>query len=202
MKLLLLARQAYAEADPPRAFVLACVIGLLLSILWPTNPPQHRVPHREDLSLVVNGERYLRFVNTAVQVALPVIARDPVGLMQLLYVGASTTAATHGLKYLLEPVRVRGIRLGQRPSGGPYNMPSGHSSMASCALYYVCRRYGWRHALYMLPITLLTMFARVELNAHTVSAVVAGTLVGLLMSALFTGRRRRSESPALAMDCQ
>lgn len=189
MSLRTLAKQAYAEIEPPHFFLLVCVIGIILSILWPTDLPSYRAIGPERTPLVLDTDRYLRFTNTAAQIAIPILERDPVGMMQLLYVGVSATVATHGLKSLLDPVTVWGNRLGERPSGGPHNMPSGHSSMASCALYFVCRRYGWRHALYLLPITLLTMFARVELNAHTVSAVIAGALVGLLMAAIFTGKR-------------
>jgi lipid A 1-phosphatase len=189
MKLRALAKLAYAEADPQRPFLLVCVIGIILSILWPTDLASYRATGPEKTSLVLRTDHYLRFTNTIAQVAIPIIERDPVGMMQLVFVGVSTTFVTHGLKYLLDPVTIWGTRLGERPSGGRHNMPSGHSSMASCALYFVCRRYGWRHALYMLPITFLTMFARVELNVHTVSAVMAGALVGLLMSALFTGKR-------------
>lgn len=189
MKLQALARQAYAEAAPKRLFLMACVIGIILSALWPTDLASYRAAGQEKTTLVLRTDHYLRFTNTIAQVAIPVFERDPVGMMQLAFVGASATLATHGLKYLLDPVTVWGTRLGERPSGSGHNMPSGHSSMASCALYFVCRRYGWHHALYMLPITLLTMFARVELNAHTVSAVIAGALVGILMAAIFTSRR-------------
>jgi hypothetical protein len=34
------------------------------------------------------------------------------------------------------------------------------------------------------------MYARVALQRHTVSAVLAGMFVGLLMAALFTGKRQ------------
>ena len=61
----------------------------------------------------------------------------------------------------------------------------------SCAAYFVSRRYGWKHALYLVPILLLTMYARVELNDHTVSAVVVGALVGLVSAAMFTSPRKR-----------
>lgn len=189
MKLRALAQQAYADTKPQRLFLLVCVLGIILSILWPSDLASYRATGQEKTPLVLGTDHYLRFTNTIVQVALPLLERDPVGMMQLLYVGASTTVATHGLKHLMDPVTVWGTHLGERPNGGQNNMPSGHSSMAACALYFVCRRYGWRHALYMLPITLLTMFARVELNAHTVSAVIAGALVGLLMSAAFTSKR-------------
>ncbi len=175
--------------------MLACVIGIILCILWPTNLSSYRSKGPEKTLLVLRTDHYFRYTNTIAQIALPIINRDPVGMMQLLYVGASVTLATHGLKHLLGPVTVWGTPLGDRPSGGKHNMPSGHSSMAACALYFVCRRYGWRHALYMLPVTLLTMFARVELNAHTVSAVIAGALVGLVMSAVFTSKRAEARKP-------
>lgn len=190
MKLQALARQAYAEVTPRKSLLIVCVLGIILSILWPTNLASYRATAPEKTLLVLRTDHYLRFTNTIAQIAIPVIERDPVGMMQLLYVGVSTTLVTHGLKYLLDPVTVWGTRLGERPSGGRHNMPSGHSSMAACALYYVCRRYGWHHALYMLPVTLLTMFARVEMNVHTASAVVAGALVGILMSAIFTSKRK------------
>jgi lipid A 1-phosphatase len=194
MNLQALARQAYAEATPRKSLLLVCVMGIILCILWPTNLASYRATAPEKTALVLRTDHYLRFTNTIAQIAIPVIERDPVGMMQLLYVGVSTTLATHGLKHLLDHVTVWGTQLGERPSGGRHNMPSGHSSMASCALYFVCRRYGWHHALYMLPVTLLTMFARVELNVHTASAVIAGALVGILMSALFTSKRKVPET--------
>ena len=87
-------------------------------------------------------------------------------------------------------VVVLGVRLGERPHGGRHNMPSGHASLASSAVYFVGRRYGWWHLLYLVPVLLLTMFARVELDAHTGSAVIAGALIGIFSAALFTGKYR------------
>ena len=61
--------------------------------------------------------------------------------------------------------------------------------MAASATYFVMRRYGWAHALYLVPLLLLTLHARVALGAHTISAVLAGALVGLLAAAAFTSAR-------------
>lgn len=195
MTLRTLVRRALDEADPPRPLLAACLVGILLTLFWPTDLVPYRVAGTESTRLMEGTDHYLRHVNTIAQVAMPLLQRDATGLVQLAGVAASTTLATHGLKYLLDPVIIDGHRLGERPSGGGNNMPSGHSSQATSALYFVCRRYGWRHAVYLLPIALLTMIARVELNAHTLSAVVSGALLGLLMAALFTGRRRRSAAP-------
>lgn len=185
-----LMKRAYREVRPPEGFILACALGIPLSLSHPTDlarypeapPPQPWAVFTED---------YLRFANTAVQVALPLVMRDTIGMVQLVYVGVSTTLATHGIKRIVDDWEVGGTRLGERPSGpgSMYNMPSGHASQASCAVYFVGRRYGWWHLAYLVPILLLTMCARVALNAHTVSAVIAGALIGLVTAAIFTSKR-------------
>ena len=147
-------------------------------------------------------ERYARYVNPVLQVALPVLLRDKVGMVELLKVAITTTLATEVLKRALNNVHVMGTRLGQRPNpypgrpmrdfdDGNFNMPSGHSSMASCGAYFISRRYGWKWALIVVPIMLLTMFARFSLDKHTASAVIAGTLLGILATALFTTAYRK-----------
>lgn len=131
-----------------------------------------------------------RFVGTAVQVLLPLALGDRVGLVQLLYAGLATTAVTHGLKRSVNALEVAGTRVGERPHGGRHNMPSGHSSMAGSALGFVWRRYGAWHLSYLLPLLLATMATRVFLSAHTVSAVCAGALIGVVVTYLMTTPRR------------
>lgn len=187
-----LMEQAYTQVQRPRLFIIACIIGIMLMLPYPTDlQSYHAHPSNGDTRLVQVTEKYLRFTNTAVQIALPILLKDKIGIVQLVYIGISTTIATHGLKRLLDKAEIQNTRLGERPSrpNSHQNMPSGHSSMASCAAYFVCRRYGLVHALYLIPILLLTMYARVELNDHTVSAVIVGALVGLLMAAMFTSHR-------------
>lgn len=196
MTLRALFKQAYDERDRPSRLQIFCVVGILLSIVFPTDLLSYRATPVDTSPLVVGTDHYGRFVNTAVQAALPIVTGDSIGFVQLVYVALGTTAATHGLKFLLDKTQVWDARLGERPNGGEHNMPSGHSSMASCAVYFVCRRYGWWHALYMVPILLLTMYARVQLEAHTIPAVIAGALVGILMAAIFTGKRRQPPVPA------
>lgn len=123
-----------------------------------------------------------RFLATAVQVVVPLVLADKVGLIELVYVAGAATAATHGLKWTLNDVLVSDTQLGLRPNGGQNNMPSGHSAMAGSALGFVWRRYGAWHLLYLLPLLLATMATRVLLSAHTVSAVCAGALIGVVIS--------------------
>lgn len=48
------------------------------------------------------------------------------------------------------------------------------------------RRYSLWFGLLVLPVTFLTMYARYMLDAHTVSATIAGFLVGAIITALFS----------------
>jgi membrane-associated phospholipid phosphatase len=181
--------KAYRQVRRPSWFLIACIVGIMLFLPYPTDLQGYRsTPRKADIPVVGLTEHYLRFTNTAVQIALPIVLKDKIGLAQLAYTGMSATIATHGLKRALDRAEIEKTRLGERPSrpNSHQNMPSGHSSMASCAAYFVCRRYGLWHALYMLPILLLTMYARVALNDHTVSAVIVGALVGFVSAALFT----------------
>ncbi len=123
-----------------------------------------------------------RFLATAMQVVLPLVLADKIGLVELVYVAIATTVATHGLKWVLNDLHVGDTQLGIRPNGGQNNMPSGHSAMAGSALGFVWRRYGSWHLLYLLPLLLATMATRVLLSAHTVSAVCTGALIGAVIS--------------------
>ena len=150
-------------------------------------------PHREQPGFLVQPtERYGRFVNTILQVALPLATRDIVGCKQLMLIAITATIATHGLKRALNDVEVMGTRLGQRPSStnSKNNMPSGHSSLAASGAYFVCRRYGLKFAPLVVPILFMTMYTRVILDAHTISAVLAGSLIGIVTAALFTTQYR------------
>lgn len=171
------------------ALALACA-------LYPTNHaldyPETRGGH--DKASVLLVENAVRHVNTAVAIALPLFSRDLVGLAQLAVVAVVGTAATHIPKRLLNDQEISGTRLGQRPQNlhSQHNVPSGHSSLASAAAWFVCRRYGWRWACLLLPITAATMWSRVMLDAHTVSAVWAGLFVGVAVALFFVTPRVRA----------
>lgn len=131
-----------------------------------------------------------RFLSTGVQVLLPLVLGDRVGLVQLFYSGVATTTVTHGLKRGVDGWQVGPSRLGERPNGGRHNMPSGHSSMAASALGFIWRRYGAWHLVYLLPLLLATMTTRVLLSAHTWPAVFAGALIGVVVTYMMTTPRR------------
>jgi len=130
-----------------------------------------------------------RFIETGAQILVPLVLLDKVGGVQLLYLGVATTAVTQISKRLFNGVTVAGTRVGERPKGGNKNVPSGHSSMAASALGFLWRRYGAFHIYYLLPILVATMMTRVFLSAHTISAVLAGALIGLVMAYVMTTPR-------------
>ncbi len=146
-----------------------------------------------DMPAVVLVEDKLRHLNTIAAFAVPLVLRDWVGLKQLSVVVLAGTAATHIPKHVLDRVTIGGTRLGERPNRptSRHNMPSGHSSLASAVIWFLGRRYGWGWLALTVPITLATMGTRVLLNAHTISAVLVGALVGLLVTALFVTRREK-----------
>ncbi len=178
----------------PMGFIAACLLSLLVSVFYPSDlASYHANLHAEKPFWVEPTETKLRFVNTIAQVAMPLLLRDKEGMVQLLTLAVATTVATHGLKFLVNDVHIAGTRLGERPyaSDSRGNIPSGHSAMSSCAVYFVARRYGWRHLFYLVPILLLTMGARLMLDAHTLSAVLAGCLIGIICAAWFSSPYRK-----------
>lgn len=186
----------------PKRFVAAnkvTVIGALMVLFaigaYPSDLPSYLDDtHDPDQdTLVVAVETYARHVNTVVALAVPILLRDWTGLKQLGVVTVAGIVMTHGPKHLLDDLRVGDTRLGQRPHSpdSRHNMPSGHSALASAVIWFLGRRYSWLWALLTVPITGLTMHARVMLDAHTISAVLAGCLIGLFAAALFVTRRPR-----------
>ena len=122
-----------------------------------------------------------------------------IGAVLLSMVVGAGIVASHGPKRLLNDVTILGTRLGQRPSSktSKHNMPSGHSTLVSAGGWFMARRYSMWFLLLCLPVTALTMYARVMLGAHTVSATIAGSIIGILVAALFVKRRQRTNNNRL-----
>ncbi|MBM3408982.1 MAG: phosphatase PAP2 family protein [Betaproteobacteria bacterium] len=169
-------------------------LAFLLCLVMPA-PPVSRGAVQPVAQWVVWVENQGRFVNTVAQIALPLMTRDILGLKALIWVTLTGTSATHGLKRTLNDVDMSGVRLGQRPSSedSRHNFPSGHSALASSGAVFVAARYSRYWLLLLLPMTLATMYARVALDAHTWSAVIAGAALGVLFTWPLC-RRRPSRS--------
>ena len=144
----------------------------------------------EKSKLVMFTEEYGRHINTLLPIAAAILLRDVTGLKQIAVIVVAGTVASHGPKRLLNNDVVGGTRLGERPKSpnSRHNMPSGHATLASAGAFIMVRRYGIWWALLVIPVTLLTMYARVMLDEHTISAVTAGAGIGFVVSLLFTNK--------------
>lgn len=163
------------------------VFLLIAATLYPSDMEGHyaKSRHGHQNALVVGVEQYGRHLNTVLPLATAIVLRDVKGLTQIGAISVVGMVATHGPKRLLDNVEVSGTRLGQRPNGGNHNMPSGHSALASAGAYFTVRRYSPGLGVIVWPVMVLTMHARCMLDAHTVSATIAGALIGIMVAALF-----------------
>ncbi len=165
------------------------MLALLAATVFPTDLEKNyatpRGGHQD--SLVMGVETYARHLNSIVPLAMVLLFRDVSGLKQLAAVSLAGVVLTHGPKRALNDVEVMGTRLGQRPgsANSKHNMPSGHSALASVGAFFAVRRYSPWLGIVVWPVLLLTMYARVMLDAHTVSATIAGAITGALVVAIF-----------------
>ena len=170
--------------------IVLLVTIILISSLYPSDLENDYSTSRggEDISFVVSTEKYGRHINTLLPFALAIISKDKAGFKQILVIAVSGIIASHGPKRILNNVKIMGTRLGQRPfsSTSKHNTPSGHSTLAGATAYFVMRRYSWWFAVIVIPVLLCTMYARVMLDKHTISATLAGAATGLLVAALFS----------------
>ena len=76
---------------------------------------------------------------------------------------------THGLKILINK---------ERPNGGDYSFPSGHTSAAFTGAAFIEKRYGYKVGV---PAYLLASFvgwSRVNANKHDYWDVLGGIIIG------------------------
>ena len=177
----------------PIRFALVMVL-ILASMFYPTNLERDYQPLKNghEIAHVVAIEDYGRHLNSIVPLAIALVSRDVVGLKQILVVTVAGIVATHGPKRMLDDVTIQGTRLGQRPISpdSQHNTPSGHSALAASGAMIMFRRYSVWLGVFGLVVTLMTMYARYMLDKHTISATIAGALIGAVIATLFVTRRQ------------
>lgn len=194
-------RASTQDLSYKKSVLIAAFLVFVSAAFFPSDPDFYKNQRRQTSGEFVHFvENYLRFSNTALQIVLPVITKDAVGFMQSVNLSLATTLSTHTLKFALNDLDPYGkMRLGQRPKSTTSccNMPSGHSSMVSCAATFLIRRYGTDTkakkfmVFFVVLVTLLTMTARVFLDMHTISATIAGATLGFICAYLLTSARNK-----------
>ena len=182
--------------QPIRTFyrhtILVVMMFLIITVasIYPSDLENDYAVSRggHEMPFVVGTENYGRHINTVLPFALALMLKDKEGLKQLGFITVAGIIASHGPKRLLNDVEIMGTRLGQRPSSptSKHNTPSGHSTLAGASAYFIMRRYSKWMGFIVIPVLLATMYARVMLDKHTVSATIAGASTGLLVAGLFS----------------
>lgn len=194
MKMIHILRQPMHVVKRHTAVAIMSFLVLISATFYPSDLKNDYAISRggQSSTLVMLTEDYGRHINTLLPIAAIVVFRDWTGFKQMAVVTVAGITASHGPKRLLNDVTVMGTRLGQRPSSpnSQHNMPSGHSTLASSGAYFMIRRYSLWFALIVIPVMFLTMYARVMLDAHTISAVISGALTGIIVTALFATKSR------------
>lgn len=97
----------------------------------------------------------------------------------LRYIGAYATQSglTFGLKRLINK---------ERPNGGNYSFPSGHTSSAFSGATFLQRRFGWKVGAPAYVLAAYTGYTRINAKKHDIIDISAGALIGYGTTYLFT----------------
>ena len=119
----------------------------------------------------------LQFVLPAAAAGLAVSNHDEEGLTQFAESGILSIAVTYGLKYTISETR---------PNGGQHSFPSGHSSLSFTSAEFIRERYGWNYGIPAYLAASFVGYSRVESHEHYTRDVIAGAVIGIGSSCLFT----------------
>ncbi|MDQ7075347.1 MAG: phosphatase PAP2 family protein [Gammaproteobacteria bacterium] len=101
---------------------------------------------------------------------------DSAGRTQLLKSAFTTAAITSIVKVVVNK---------ERPNGGDYSFPSGHSSAAFAGASFIQTRYGWQWGAPAYAAATFVAWSRVDANKHYVEDVLAGAALALLVNRRF-----------------
>lgn len=126
---------------------------------------------------------YVMIVSVAIE--------DYEGAGELALGTLSTQLIVEGIKYGFNTAHKNGnsVAFAKRPCCDNYQgMPSGHSAGAFSAAGYVYYRYGWKPAIPVGILAVLTAASRVEAKKHSVLQVSVGALLAWGFSYIFTNK--------------
>ena len=119
------------------------------------------------------------------QIALPSIAfastlflndgSKPV--MQFVKTMGTSVLVTHALKRIVDK---------ERPNGGDFSFPSGHTSFAFTGAAFIQKKYGWELGIPAYVIASYVGWTRIHANKHDTWDVIGGAAIGITSAYLFT----------------
>lgn len=122
----------------------------------------------------------IQLVLPASAAGLTFLNHDHDGFTQLAESGILTLGITYGLKYTISSTR---------PNGGENSFPSAHSSISFASAEFIRERYGWNYGIPAYLAASFVGYSRVESKEHYTRDVIAGALIGMGSSWLFTTLR-------------
>ena len=71
--------------------------------------------------------------------------------------------------------------------------PSGHTSTTFQSAAFIQKRYGWKYGIPAYALASFTGYSRIETDKHDIFDVLAGAIIGIGSSYLFTGPYEKSK---------
>jgi len=87
-----------------------------------------------------------------------------------------SVGTTHILKQLIDK---------QRPNGGHFSFPSGHTTSAFSGATFLQKRYGWNIGVPAYLLASFVGYSRIKANKHDIYDVLAGAGIGIAGGLLF-----------------
>ncbi|AFI05750.1 phosphatase PAP2 family protein [Helicobacter cetorum] len=119
--------------------------------------------------------------------------RDYRGFGELAVGTLAAQTVIYGIKGAFSAAHKNGakVEFAKRPCCNSWRgMPSGHAGGVFSAAGFVYYRYGWKPAIPVIALAILTDASRVVAKKHSVLQVVVGSLIGWGVAYLFTTRYR------------
>lgn len=120
----------------------------------------------------------LLFVMPITAVGATLVIEDKEGTWQFLKGFALNEVTTYSLKFVINK---------ERPDmSNNYSFPSGHTSTTFQSASFIQKRYGWKYGIPAYVLASYTSFTRLKADKHDFIDVVAGGLIGVGSTYLFT----------------
>jgi membrane-associated phospholipid phosphatase len=103
--------------------------------------------------------------------------KDYQGTFQLGESAALAVGVTYGLKLTVDA---------KRPNGDNQSFPSAHTSISYMSAEFMRKRYGWEYGIPAYLAATFVAYSRVDAEQHYTRDVIAGAVIGIGSSYLFT----------------
>ena len=131
------------------------------------------------ISQVSHAKSTLTKAGDILQIAIPAVAfgtatykKDAEGQKQFAKSFVVTLGVMYAAKYA-----VKNTKWGERPNGGNYSFPSGHTASAFGGAFFLQKRYGIMYGAPAIALAGLTGYSRVKGKYHHWRDVIGGTVI-------------------------